>query len=41
MYQQAGPAAGQPTAGEAGHAYKSDRSTDSEEVVDAEYEEVK
>jgi molecular chaperone DnaK len=42
MYQQAGPtAAGQQTAGEAGHANRSARSTYSEEVVDAEYEEVK
>jgi len=41
-HQQAGPAAaGQQTAGEAGHANRPARSTDSEEVVDAEYEEVK
>ena len=40
MYQQAGPGAGQQTAAEAGHANGSATSTDSEEVVDAEYEEV-
>jgi len=40
MYQQAGPGTGQQSAAEAGHTNRSATSTDSEEVVDAEFEEV-
>jgi molecular chaperone DnaK len=41
MYQQAGPSAGQQTADSAGGAYGSTSSAGNDEVVDAEYEEVK
>ena len=41
MYQQAGPSAGQHTAGSADGAYGSSTSANDDEVVDAEYEEVR
>jgi len=40
-YQQTGPSAGGPTADNAGHNHQQAPSADNEEVVDAEYEEVK
>jgi hypothetical protein len=40
MYQQAGPAAGQQSAGGTGTAHGSTATGADEEVVDAEYEEV-
>jgi molecular chaperone DnaK len=41
MYQQTGPSAGQQTAADAANAYGSTASGNDDEVVDAEYEEVK
>ena len=41
MYQQNGPSAGRQTADSAGNAYGPTSSPDNDEVVDAEYEEVK
>jgi molecular chaperone DnaK len=41
MYQQAGPTAGQQSADSAGAAYGSASSAENDEVVDAEYEELK
>ena len=41
MYQQTDPTAGQQTSDKAGSAYGSTSSADNDEVVDAEYEEVK
>jgi molecular chaperone DnaK len=40
VYQQAGPSAGQQSANDAGRAYGPAATTDPDEVVDAEYEEV-